>query len=422
MRTRALLLVAVVATVACSSKLDTSKIDPLKDAEGYCDTLFGEFFSKRDSCYGATQYWVDQQFAQAKAMCANIARMNITYNRGAAQSAIDRIRAADCRTFDGAMEDSDAPLVGRVTNYGACNSSVECAAARSDCVNVAGTCPGECHAPGGEGERCYDGYPECATGYFCDTYDGYPYTCHAKQLAGGDCTASYDACAQGYACKYTPSNPSYYWVCTPYQPVGSYCDTSGSYDCEPNRAMCDLSLFRCVETGRIGEPCISGSYCEEGYCETGLNRCVAYRPEGGICTSYDQCAWSLHCLGYLSVGTVTSSGICGRSRALGAGCVVGANDCETGAYCSGSAIGTSGTCISWPMHVGERCGQINNEWAECYEGYCPGWSGGPYYCQPLKRIGEICSPYSGTDPCRQGDFGESAWCDDTSGTCVASCN
>jgi hypothetical protein len=419
MRTRSLLILAVAA-LACSSQLDTSKLDPLSTAEGYCDTLFAEYLTKGDSCYGATQYWVDQQFAEAKAMCANIARMNITYDRSAAESALDAIRAADCRTYDQSMEDADAPLVGRVANYGACNSGVECAAPRSYCVNVAGTCPGECHAPGVESDPCYGGYPQCATGYFCDTYLS-TYTCHAKRTAGGDCTGNYDACAQGYACKYTAGTPTY--QCMPYQPVGSYCDASGSYDCEPNRAMCDLTISRCVELGRIGEPCIYGSSCEEGSCDTALNRCVAYRPEGATCTSYDQCAWPLHCLGYLGGPVPTGSGTCGRSRALGAACRVGANDCERGAYCSGSTTGANGVCTTWPMHVGELCGEINGEWAECFEGYCPGWSGGPYYCQPLKRIGELCAPYSGENPCSSSSgFGESAWCDYTSGKCVASCN
>jgi len=416
MRTRSLLVAAVVALAGCSLSLKTDQLDPLKDAEGYCDTLFAEYVKKVDACQGATQYWVDQQYAQAKAMCANVAGMNITYDRVAAQQYIDAIRAADCGTFYQYMDDGAAALQGNVPSYGSCNGSIECADHRAYCVNTSGTCPGECRSPGVTGELCYNEYPDCAEGYYCDTSSGYPGVCQAQLGTGGDCSGSaWNACAPSYYCKYTPSGTSpwtctrqiaigsscaldvngcvsgsfcaFDYLCTAYQPLGAYCDLSGQYSCDTSvypPAICDLGTSRCVGVGYIGQWCIDGMYCAEGYCD--------------------------------------ATGVCAPLLGLGAPCVVGASACEMGAYCAGAAKGMTGVCTTWPMHIGNRCGNINDEWAECFEGYCPGYDAGTYYCQPVMQLGDVCGPYTGQDPCRQSGFGEGAHCDDYTETCVESCN
>ena len=75
------------------------------------------------------------------------------------------------------------------------------------------------------------------------------------------------------------------------------------------------------------------------------------------------------------------------------------------------------------MHVGSTCGRINDEYAQCFEGYCPDYDGNTYLCQPFKQLGEPCGGYSGDDPCGARGFGNGAYCSDwSSGTCVASCS
>src|SRR5262249_5705914 len=144
-------------------------------------------------------------------------------------------------------------------------------------------------------------------------------------------------CAEGI-CSYMPNQcPG---TCAPYQGTGSSCDFAG-LRCDPATAFCHATSRFCIAYQTVGQSCgpSTGAICAPGLaCQvpTGGSQtgpCMMIQPEGGACTTLDDCAQPLGC----------TDGHCATVVAAGDRCRSQAN-CPQGLKCGLAPGQTTSTC------------------------------------------------------------------------------
>ncbi len=396
-------LATAAAALACSKQLDTSKLDPLKDAEGYCDTLFDQMLRLQTRCRPATQQSVEIQYGQFTAACAALgARQGntLTYDEGEARAFITTIQNASCaQNLDELLRSASAPFHGNVPDGGDCSDEVECADRGAECRTPFAMCPGQCLAPGHQGDLCDNGYPQCDVGYYCSSG-----ACKQALVKGSDCTASGYACGQGSYCYYTGSSTPPFNVCARYVAEGGSCYYADE-ECDPNvdrpGLFCDdvNGTWLCRKIGSVtqGQRCkiVSTWDGTKDVCD-GWTFCEAIENPSAIapvckqkygsssyCNSDAECMPPLACIddipGY--------SGWCEPRRNIGETCTAGSYDCVGGAFCD-----SIGTCSALPSAVGAMCGSSGSgEYADCLVGWCDAAVGYLGTCQQFRSPGSACA-------------------------------
>lgn len=467
MRSAKLLLVASLSLSACSLSLEPDELDPLKSAEGFCNTLVGELANKVASCQGAVpgtaEGWYDGFLAgECRAFAAADSRGSIGYSPGSAASCIAEVKGASCSSMwegDESCGLADrlgiefgvlcrgacgAAVVGTRGSGGACSTDLDCAAP-AWCSSAPATCGGTCLARGRINESCapdaYGSWPGCEAGLYCDlSYVCRPLVgtwgpcstdsacnpalqlycntsaglCYPKQSEWDWCDAS-NPCVDTAECLWDEGYQDNF--CVPFTHENESC-AAGTRPCAPGLVCDDLGY--CVrwptEPAPLGGDCHWPRDCDEftAYCQTAdpadpsHYTCVA-RKTSGACSSDDACAVGYRC-------DLTGSNSCVRQKGLGESCTAGQQECAVGSYCSASGYGASGKCAAWPSTAGAPCRDVNGEWVEeCHGLACVPTGPSTGQCQRYRRAGEACMD---SDECEGYMLG--AMCDG-SFTCTPAC-
>ncbi len=406
MRSRSLLLAAVAALAGCSLSLKTDKLDPLKDAKGYCDVLFDEMLRLETRCHPATQQLVDIQYAQFTTGCAGLGALEgstVTYDEDAGRAFITTVQNASCADdLDVLFNDAGAAFHGNVRDGGACSDNIECADRGAECRTPDAMCPGQCLTPGHLNDRCDNGYPQCDVGYYCNS--GY---CEPAIPAGNDCTSAGNACGSGSYCYYTGVTN----VCEKYVAEGGSCNSADDKQCDPDGdrpgLFCDDVSGGAPTCKRIGsvtqgqrckiantwdgpkDVCDGWTFCQSLEDPSAVNPvCKLKYGSSSYCFGDFQCMSPLACIDEIPGVT---GGTCGSRRNIGETCTAGSHDCVGGADCD--SIGSApGTCTALPSAVGAMCGSPGSlEYAGCLVGWCdatPGYFGS---CRSYLDAGTACT-------------------------------
>jgi hypothetical protein len=455
MNSRSLLLTAVVALAGCSLTLDTKELDPLLDAQGFCETADSEAIKTVTRCFSMTSGYDELIYGLLRtysdSIALDVAAGTVAYSQGAAQACIDEMRAARCGDIFGSLFGGGCPaierfgafpmpgicsascraaLAGTVGVDGACTSDLQCSSGH--CSIPALTCGGAC-VQGTSGDPC-DFRHGCADGFYCNggactayassigalcdfvacnpatlycDWSISPRTCQPLAGANASCGGVPGAvCAAGLYCD--PGN-----ICRTKAPLGSSC---GVIPCG-NGLSCDSVRAECIPTPTRPEPlggdCNPPRFCDEdvAYCDTaglgGTYKCLAKKTVGS-CMSPDECALSHYC--------DFTSGLCLPFKDIGQSCTIGSHECRLGGACVPKLAGGS-WCVRQPTTVGAECGSFGGgETIDCFGNLTCDESTIPGRCVALKAAGDPCV---GSYECADDDRG--AYCASSSGTCSARC-
>lgn len=421
------LAVAIVLSAGCSAMVNPEKNDPLKDAEGFCnsvqDTLDRLGCNLYDSwAPGIAPAALDLQLTALRRNCDSLQALvdagHFAYDEGIAEDCLSALEARGCRSI-------------HLAYYGAW--PLACTNALKGNVAPGGSCTYADTGPVQQGSYNVT-LNECTQGSTCLTND-------LATCGGGVCgfrSNVLESCAGNHECQpylYCDYNGGY--VCRQYAGSGAACTTSTL--CDPDYYYC--SGGSCAALPSAGQTCAPGSKCRVGnwcnyntnvctayvgynatcnyssglICATGLfcatdSKCRYYNGEGGSCASPDQCGSS----GSISLYCDESS-ICRRypsaPMAQGASCYnLGTAFCADGLFCDTTgAVGAANTC---QPKVGG--GALCPTYEMCADGYTcqydPTIAGNA--CRRLKGLGESCASIS-YDYCQPG-----LWCDEMgSDTC-----
>jgi hypothetical protein len=264
-----------------------------------------------------------------------------------------------------------------------CNKGVTCKETPSadSCLEYVDLCPAFYFAPGST--RTIDGLFGCAAEVDAMTCDDY--------LAG----KRPESCGPGT------------------RKAGEGCRFASQ--CESAACGTDLRTGRCgtcVAVAKTGEPCDGTIRCENGYCDSQTERCVAFPAplgEGAPCNGRDRsCSGGLGCV---ASSPSAMEGICTRLPGPGAPCAalvqLGATFCASGAFCKPPGDGGVGTCTA-ALPNGQICGDpVPYPGDVCRDGQCVLGSGPPT-CLAFREPNESCSDTRQCNP-------ETAYC--ANGTC-----
>ncbi len=325
MHARSQLVCLAVLITACSDPGTT--VGSTADAEHFCRTLSQLSIDKQAECFKVALAVTSEQAEQVADRCAAM-----QHEVDAARASYDAVKGSACAHSLAALPgcaayasmmnptaDCTAAVRGTVGPTGACWSASDCA--DGYCTSFMG-CGGQCVAYSMEGQPCttpcapglvctwdylggspygicstpsdVDGPCPCKQGLFCDYGpavtgggSGPPPTCQ-PQLTSGFCH-NFDECAPGFVCAGEVSS------CVPLVGLGAPCGAAsycgwGSY--------CDSATSACAAYPDLGQACVlsrNGTTaelrCIRGTCDSsGTKTCVARKPEGEACTSYDECA------------------------------------------------------------------------------------------------------------------------------------
>ena len=294
---------------------DTST--PLGGARAIVDTQYTRSFA---CALQATWMQADEisgAGAEAAALGASASAGRLAYSQSQADACLASLNSNTCADPGGQSAPPPSPaacdqvFVGQVLNGNSCIMDRECA--NGYCA-VGTTCPGSCTAflavgascgaahtaaacgpgnvcagnpsdracaastpPGGAGEPCSNGYPQCATGYYCLSH-----ICTPLVAEGGVCTTSSPAlaeeCAVGLACGSDLR-------CHPIARLGESCATATCAE----GFYCSAATHTCAEPPRLGQDCSDAkAFCVDSYCIGATTKtCMAGAvAAGGTCRPY----------------------------------------------------------------------------------------------------------------------------------------
>lgn len=433
---RSVALLALLAAAGCSAVVDPAKNDPLKSAEGFCNSV--QDVLDRLGCDVYFQGWgradptmADQLLTSLRSSCDNLKAAvdagRYTYDGAAAQGCIDALEAGGCKgIFAGAMGSPPyggppfpaactRVVKGNVAPGGAClvwnaNQGAtgfalnECSQGSTCRYGDYNVCQSTCGFDSDVGGTCGRGNYNCKSNLYC----GADFTCHAYLAAGASCTGadqyhcdfSYTYC-NGSTCQYLPYagsvSVSVYPYCYPNAyPSGTPGVSNCVYKSYPGSGTCSGSI-----------PCTSDSYC------TSTGTCAYYSAEGGPCGGT-----GFYC-GNSPVSLYCDSGnVCRRypSTRLGQGadCYnLGSAYCADGLFCDTSNVLGAGANTCQPVQTSGIC---NGAWDMCAPGYECRWNGLNNECQQLGGLGAACDTNNGP-MCLPG-----TWCKTATGTGPGTCS
>jgi len=388
MRSRLAALALALATAAgCTKIVDTKDLEPLANAQGFCEALYSTLIEKQTTCFSGSPAWEAQFWSYVTPYCSLTGRSSssgmLGYDRANAEACLARVRDSGCNFSISYYSECNRALVPLAQVGESCNSSQDCNSETTDgCFFIgSNTCPGKCLAARLVGDDCTTYGPSCGYGLYCDyTSTG---RCVQGPAEGTACAAGY--CGNGYYC--SSSN-----TCLRYGRSGASCP--GGWECD-NSFYCDTT--RSPQTCQpfpedpikrtAGDDCTNPYTCGPGlYCGDG-NLCAANTtPAGQHCDYYDQCASGLLC----TYNQNLADYVCARPPQSGEACLTGHGQCAYGLACrSNSGVDATeeiGTCVP-PSRVGGNCGSIG-EYVDCLESWC---DGGTKKCAAYKADGAACT-------------------------------
>lgn len=452
MRRQLLLVPVALALAGCSLTLDTKELDPLQEAQGFCEAAQTETIRSFERCFSYMSGYDEVLYGILRAYCgsigADVAAGKVAYSQGAAGECLEAVRTTRCDEFFSGLFSSACPaverfgfpapalcepscraaLAGVVGNGQGCTTDLQCAS--GFCAVPAASCGGTCVA-GTAGDPC-DYRHACAGGNYC---------------ASGKCTTyltSVDADCATVQCNPTTLYCNWVtWRCVQLAGAGAscggssaaqcatglYCDASltcatraalgGPCDIKPcgNGLSCDAGTRLCVVTPTapeaMGEDCHSPRFCngDVAFCDDSsaapTYTCLP-RKTSGACSDFFECASGYKCDGVE----------CVPLKEAGESCTINDYDCRSGGACVPNPAGGA-WCVRQPTTVGAECGSfgggetidcISDGDLFCDESIIPG------HCAAATRPGEACA---GTFECAGNDRG--AFCDPGPGTCTAAC-
>jgi hypothetical protein len=414
-RLLAVVLAASASASGCSKMVDPAKNDPLKTAEGFCNSM-QDVISKLDcDVFSQTGGRADPTAADAvltslRSRCDNlqaaVSAGRFVYDGSAAQGCIDAIEAVGCKgIFRGYMGGPAFPAAcarvvkGNVapgatcldwnTQQGGTGLTLnECTQGSSCLWNDSNVCQSSCGFPSDVGEVCNRGNHSCKPNLFCGSdYKCYGYLGSGAACGGANqnCDTSYLYC-DGSTCQYLPnSGPCRSGnLCYP----GYYCSAGNCLSkTYPGSGVLCASV-----------PCQDGSFCNGS---TGF--CTYFAGEGQDCSGGNRCGYPP----YTATNLYCDAGsICRRFPTTfiqrGGDCYyLGSGYCADGLFCDSSGSSgppntcqpqkTSGTCTMDECAAGYTCQ------------YAPSASPPGSFCMPLGRAGAPCDNMNGPY-CISGTF------------------
>jgi hypothetical protein len=224
------------------------------------------------------------------------------------------------------------------------------------------------------GQRCYDGYSECAEGVCRGA--ACPRSCQPRGAVDEVCRENTD-CKPNLYCR-LPNPTSGVGKCASYGAVSAVCDVD--QPCEQG-LLC--SSGKCALAPTETMPCL-GSACDSmSWCLSGLDggTCTRRRPLGEACSDDVQCEEKLLC------EVLSSQCVPKELTALGSVCGL-RQSCPAGAVCLGASATVLGKCAA-PLDAGMRCVSSN----DCPSNLaCVGLDGGlATGCGPRQAAGGRCA-------------------------------
>jgi hypothetical protein len=425
MRNQLRLLSVALALTGCSLLVDPKAKEPLKTADGFCnsvqDVLQNLGCDVVNQSYGAVDPTAAAQLlAELRTGCQNLQAAvtagRFTYDEANAKACIDALQAGGCKAiFGGAMGAVPPPLA--------------CAKALKGSVGFGGSCQVWNGTQGGTGVVLN----ECASGNTCLYSDpaACPGTCGHASILGGPCGVGNVVC--------NPSDTSLYCdysahVCRNYLYPSLACNNSIYLYCDSNYYYCSASTGpgTCQSLPTSG-PCLNGYQCSSGYfcsagscapmtypgsgvlcastpcqsgsfCNSTTGFCSYYSNEGASCSGGNQCGYPpnvpapLYC---------DSGGYCRRYPTTllgrGADCFGVPNYCGDGLFCDTANLLGQGANTCQPLRTSGTCPM----YTECAPGYsclndASAVPAGPY-CKPLGAAGAACNTMNGP-LCLSGTF------------------
>jgi hypothetical protein len=423
------LALAALLLAGCTKAFDTSRLDPLGSAEGYCQALYDAHYQFEVRCDGwdpayalvRPKYWYQ---ADCAPRASSVAAGRMTYDRASAEACLAAYAAADgCAEPRWVLPACQAAVAAAVPPGGECTWTPDCLAP-STCYSADLTCPGHCTSAGAPGDPCDAGALGCGPGLFCDgTARCAPRRRSGEACAGGDCLEGL-SCDAG-ACSYVAGlgEPCGALPCDPTQ--DTYCDVTCQRKPGPGEAcglgqVCAAGLYcrsadlRCQRPPTapvaLGQPCAPPAFCAfDAFCDGTLPTpaCAARKAVGQPCQTSDECLRPAAC----DTSGAPLDWRCAAPRVAGSPCDLTTRPCAQGAVCVVQA-GDTGTCAT-AADFGQPCGQIGvGESTYCGPGAC-------VTAAPADPVG-VCRPLAdGGAPCRDDLECRSSSCDTQAGRCRA---
>lgn len=378
-----ILAVALVLAAGCSALVDPEKNDPLKTAEGFCNSVQDVLVDVIQRCNPGNAAFVEMIQAY-RVGCDNldaaVAEGRMGYDRALGEACLAALDGASCALLgDSIFETCALATPGKVP-------------AGNPCLRTGGGRPSDCTSDS-----------TCVAALAC------PGTCVTKPtLAGAACGASTNyECGGGLVCVYQPTTGTS--LCANPVGIGGVC--SGSSDCVDG-AYCDYSgtPSTCQTIPTTPQPAGGDCYyngdsgCQPGlYCAWNLgDTCQPIQPLGSTCVYGSECGQPPNtCSRVPGVPT----GTCIRARLLGEACIAGNEECASELWCDASAPGASGVCrgpsadggtCQYPYAAAVTAEARYTEYARCAFGLrCVDPSGGvayPYkgFCARYLDAGDFC--------------------------------
>lgn len=437
---RSVALLALLAAAGCSAVVDPAKNDPLKSAEGFCNSV--QDVLDRLGCDVYFQGWgradptmADQLLTSLRSSCDNLKAAvdagRFTYDAGAAQGCIDALEGVGCKGIFTGMGGGPAfpaactrVVKGNVAPGGACtawnayqgntgfvlNECTQGSTCRYGDYNV---CQSTCGFDSDVGGPCGRGNQNCKSNLYCNYND---YKCYAYGGAGATCNNSnYQYCDSSYTycngstCQYLPYAGSVSATAYPYCQSSAYLPSGGT----PGVATCLSRPYPGYGACSGSIPCTSDSYCNYT-----LGSCSYYSAEGGPCggTGYycgspPYSAVSLYC---------DASNTCRRYPTTrlgqGADCYnLGTGYCADGLFCDTSNVLGGGANTCQPVQTSGLCSGAYDMCAPGYECRYVGAQANNY-CVPLSGLGGACDTNNGP-MCLPG-----TWCKTATGSGPGTCS
>lgn len=383
---RSLAAALALTATGCSLVVDPKAKDPLKTAEGFCNSVQDVLVALVPRCDASGAGEFVQMVERWRVGCDNLGTAvdqgRMGYDRDVAEACLAALEGANCNAVGESILDACALATpGRVPAGAPCyrtggGSPSDCTP-DGTCVSAA-ACPGTCVIkPTVVGADCKSTNRECGGGLTCSYQPtSSTYVCITPVGVGGSCS-SYDNCIEGSYCDLRASPGTCKLIPTTPQPVGGDCYYDGD-------ASCQQGLYCAWNVSYTCQPILAASAS------------CSYPSECGLPTNT------------CSKAPGAATGSCIRARLLGEACIAGNQECVDGLWCDAAAPGALGTCrgqsaeggtCGWPF-ASDTTNARYTEYAACVFGLrCADPTGGAVY--PYKGF---CAPYlNAGDPCGTSD-------------------
>lgn len=224
---------------------------------------------------------------------------------------------------------ADIQLVGRCAEQSAigakCTHTSDCGDGLHCDINKA-----ICTPQADDGDTCTssDG---CSALLYCDLQDK---RCKPLPGEGQACAYSVRTCLPGLTC-YQPSKTDR--TCVKPRQKGQKCSQQNNCDAGLG---CDKGV--CVDLPNVGQACLDGLYCNNGWCDHKAKKCEAFYKDGASCHGGHECSPKSAC-----VGTTASNLKCVGLPSKDQACLI---ECQPGLYCATKK--QPGTCAKAVCSIG----------------------------------------------------------------------